>query len=264
MSQTNKLTRSCAFLVNLIRNSEQKRVERQSPNIFDSKLSTSSSLVNWPHLFRHECKSAQKSAKSARNWAQASSWLSEAECARCSLVLLSSEILELLPSARTFSTSARGLSACRESIAVYLKLGERGRVTFNHRERNVSGTMGFQNKTPIRCQSWININELKRIRTTFKQSHIWNHLITHAYPTQINIYSLLSSSTAMFDLRHWRLRTSFAFRPYFVRLDNIMNSKTTNNGEKVQYRYLLICFDTWGNWSLKSIDGKCAQSWNSP
>lgn len=98
-----------------------------------------------------------------------SSWSLEAECARCSLVLPSSEILDLLPSARTFPTIARGLSACRESIAVYIKLGERGRVTFNHRERNVSGAMGFQNKTPIRCQNWINVNGLKRNRTTFKK-----------------------------------------------------------------------------------------------
>lgn len=131
-----------------------------------------------------------------------SSWSSEAECARCSLVLPFSEILDLLPNARTFPTSARGLSACRESIAVYLKLGERGRVTFNHRERNVSGAMGFQNKTPIRCQNWINVDGLKRIRTTFKHSCDLDHLMTHAHPTQVNICSLFPSSTTMFVLRH--------------------------------------------------------------
>lgn len=163
----------------------------ESKNISDVKLSTSSTLINCPYLFRQECTSVPKSAKAARNWARVSSWLFEAECARCSLVLPSSEIPDLLSSARTSPTSARGLSACRESIAVYLKLGERGRVTSNHRERNVSGAIGFQNKSSTWCWSWINVDGLEQIGTTLKQSCDTEHLMTYVHPIQVKICSVL-------------------------------------------------------------------------
>lgn len=92
-------------------------------------------------------------------------------------MVIRSRVRAMLPRASSFlplkariSSRARGQfrrarEACSvsESIDGYFKLGERGGVTFNHRERNVSGAIGFQNKRPICCWSWINFDRLKRI-----------------------------------------------------------------------------------------------------
>lgn len=92
---------------------------------------------NSSYLFRRERRSVPKWAKPAKNGPRVSSWSSEVERACCSLVLSSSEILDVSSRARGRFQPARereGSSACRETLTVYLKLSERGRVTFSHRQ----------------------------------------------------------------------------------------------------------------------------------
>lgn len=95
------------------------------------------SKKNCSYLFRRERRSVPKWAKPAKNGPRVSSWSSEAERACRSLVLSSSEILDLSSRARGRLQPARereGWSACRETLTVYLKLSERGRVTFSRRQ----------------------------------------------------------------------------------------------------------------------------------
>lgn len=89
------------------------------------------------YLFRRERRSVPKWAKPAKNGPRVSSCSSEAERACCSLVLSSSEILDLSSRKRGRfqpASEREGSSAWRETLTVYLKLSERARVTFSRRQ----------------------------------------------------------------------------------------------------------------------------------
>lgn len=121
--------------------------DRGESKYVDVKLSTSSTLRNWVLPFPPRVQECPESSQSSQKLSPSVFMVVQSRV-RAMLPRATSRLdsPDPLPSARTFPTSAEGLSARRNSIAVYLKLGERGRVTFTHRGRYVSGAVGLQNK----------------------------------------------------------------------------------------------------------------------